>query len=289
VLPITRVSYTQQPGGGSDDLLLWLGGAGAGQVLQCSWASGAAAYAAAASTASSSASGAVTALGSSWSGRFRLTGTADGRVVVEAGSCSDCARATRTWEGSLHDAGHGAVRGLALAFDDSCLLSGAADGTLLLLANPLQQPGRPAAGEAGAAVNAGLPTLAAAAAAAAAAGDGAPQGAQTSELPEGGGLTLEEAKRAAQRDQQAATASAARQGLVAAVAALRDELAALLAHNAAQPLAAQVPQEALQLDAGACCQWCVLACVSVRLWRSWVAAAVADNLVGVAAAHTHTP
>jgi hypothetical protein len=138
----------------------------------------------------------------------------------------------------MHD---GRVTGLAMAFDDSCLISAAADGTLLLLANPLGPPVAPSPAPADA--NAGLPTLSAAAAAA----DGV-------DVSSGGvrqlELSLEEAKQAAQRDQQAATAAAARHQLLAAVCDLHQELAGLMREDAARPPAERLPADAFHLDQG---------------------------------------
>lgn len=146
----------------------------------------------------------------------------------------------RSWRCSLHDMHDGRVTGLALAFDDSCLISAAADGTLLLLANPLGPPAAPSAPPAD--VNAGLPALSTAAAA-----DGAAVGSGGVQPLE---LSLEEAKQAAQRDQQAATAAAARQQLLAAVCDLRQELARLMREDAARPPAERLPADAFHIDQG---------------------------------------
>lgn len=135
----------------------------------------------------------------------------------------------------MHD---GRVTGLAMAFDDSCLISAAADGTLLLLHNPLGPP--PASPSPPADANAGLPAAVQPAGlqtAGAAAGDGVP-------------LSLEEAKQAEQRDQQAASAAAARQQLLASVGALRQELAALMKADAARPPAERLPADAFHIDQG---------------------------------------
>jgi hypothetical protein len=132
-----------------------------------------------------------------------------------------------------------AVSALAMAFDDSCLISAARDGSLLLLSNPLelQQPGVPAETQAPQ-----LPTMAADAAAA-----GGP--ADASELQQDA-PSLEEARQAAQHSQQAAAAAAAREQLVAAVAVLRREHAALVADNSARPPGQQLPHHMLDIDAG---------------------------------------
>lgn len=138
----------------------------------------------------------------------------------------------------MHDMHYGSVSGLAMAFDDSCLFSAAADGTLLLAHNALGSAPSSAAAAAPLEPNAGLPTLADAAA-----GPGAAQVAA-------GPLSLEEAKQAAQRDQQAATAAAERHHLVSAVEVLRQELAALMKEDAARPRAEQLPAAAFHLDQG---------------------------------------
>lgn len=135
----------------------------------------------------------------------------------------------------MHD---GRVSGLAMAYDDSCLISAAADGTLLLLHNALGSAASSAAAAAPLEPNAGLPSLAHAAADTDAAHVGT------------GPLSLEEAKQAAQRDQQAATAAAERQHLVSAVDVLRHELAALMKEDAARPRAERLPAEAFHLDQG---------------------------------------
>lgn len=140
----------------------------------------------------------------------------------------------------MHD---GRVSGLAMAYDDSCLISAAADGTLLLVHNALGSAPSSAAAAAPLEPNAGLPSLAHAADTGAA---------QT------GPLSLEEAKQAAQRDQQAATAAAERQHLVSAVEVLRHELAALVKEDAARPHAERLPAEAFHLDQGG---WADSTCV----------------------------
>lgn len=131
-----------------------------------------------------------------------------------------------------------------MAFDDSVLISGAADGTLLLLHNPLGPPAVAAAAAAPQDPNAGLPTV-----------TGAAISAATSEAS-GVMLSLEEAKQATQRNQQAATAAAARQQLVGTVEALRQELEALMREDAARPPAERLPTEAFHLDQGGFMLWC---------------------------------
>lgn len=123
-----------------------------------------------------------------------------------------------------------------MAYDDSVLISGAADGTLLLLHNPLGPPAE-ATAAAPQDPNTGLPTVTGATSAAASEASGVP-------------LSLEEAKQATQRNQQAATAAAARQQLVGTVEALRQELAALMREDAARPPAERLPAEAFHLDQG---------------------------------------
>lgn len=148
----------------------------------------------------------------------------------------------------MHD---GRVTGLALAYDDSCLISAAADGTLLLLANSLGPHPSAAPPQPPLEPNAGLPTMAEAAATAATAATAAAispaaAGAAAASVP----LSLEEAKQAAQRNQQAATAAAARQQLVSAVEVLRQELAGLMREGAGRPPAERVPGEAFHVDEG---------------------------------------
>jgi len=155
----------------------------------------------------------------------------------------------------MHD---GRVTGLALSYDDSCLISAAADGTLLLLANSLGPHPSAAPPQPPLEPNAGLPTMAEAAAAATAAsaaaiaataataGVTAAAAAAAASVP----LSLEEAKQAAQRNQQAATAAAARQQLVSAVEVLRQELAGLMREDAGRPPAERVGPEAFHVDEG---------------------------------------
>lgn len=154
-----------------------------------------------------------------------------------------------------------------MAFDDSALISAAADGTLLLLNNPLGAPiGTTAAAAAPQEPNAGLPTMAGdavsgAAAATAAVGSSGSSAASITAAAiaatdsSGVPLSLEEAKQAAQRDQQAATAAAARQQLVGAVEVLRQELAQLMREDAARPAAERLPAEAFEVDAGVLLLW----------------------------------
>jgi Ni/Co efflux regulator RcnB len=145
----------------------------------------------------------------------------------------------RHWQCPLHGMRGSALSALAMAFDDSCLISAARDGSLLLLSNPLQQqsPGGSAVQQA--------PQLSSMAADAAAAGGQA-------DAPDlqADALSLEEARQAAQHSQQAAAAAAAREQLVAAVAVLRREHAALVAENSAWPPGQQLPRHMLEIDAG---------------------------------------
>eukprot|EP00878_Enallax_costatus_P018908 GHUV01019931.1.p1 GENE.GHUV01019931.1~~GHUV01019931.1.p1 ORF type:complete len:189 (+),score=57.35 GHUV01019931.1:1925-2491(+) len=133
----------------------------------------------------------------------------------------------------MHD---GRVTAAASSFDDSCIISAAADGTLLLLSNPLAaNSGPPAPAQA----NMSLPTISQDSA-------GWPEAADISATSP----TLEEAKQSAQRNMQAAAAAAAREQLVAAVDSMRREYAALMAENEARRQGEQVPQHMLELDAG---------------------------------------
>lgn len=127
-----------------------------------------------------------------------------------------------------------------MAFDDSCFISAAKDGSLLLLSNPLHP--QPAEAANAAAQDLQLPSMAADAAAAGGLAD-APDLQQ--DAP-----SLEEARQAAQHSQQAAAAAAAREQLVAAVAVLRREHAALVAENNAWPPGQQLPRHMLDIDAG---------------------------------------
>lgn len=132
------------------------------------------------------------------------------------------------------------VTALAMAFDDSCFISAASDGSLFMLSNALG-PAPPAAAVEEE-LDRQLPSMAA---------DAAATGEQIdcADLPPGA-QSLEEAKQAEQRDQQAAAAAAAREQLVAAVAAMRREHAALVADNEARPPGQRVPQHMLEVDAG---------------------------------------
>lgn len=133
----------------------------------------------------------------------------------------------------MHD---GSVTAVAMSFDDSCIISAAADGALLLLSNPLAATNNPSA-PSQALVS--LPTIQQDAA-------GQPEAADiTITSP-----TLEEAKQAAQHNMQAAAAAAAREQLVAAVDSMRKEYAAMVAENAARHHGEQVPKHMLALDAG---------------------------------------
>lgn len=134
----------------------------------------------------------------------------------------------------MHD---GQVTAVAMAHDDSCLISAASDGTLMLLSNPLA-PGNHTAAAADLA-DRKLPTMSQDAAGQAEIADSTASS-----------LTLEEAKQAAQRNMQAAAAAAAREQLVAAMEAMRKEYAALVAANNARGPGERVPQHMLEVDAG---------------------------------------
>jgi len=131
----------------------------------------------------------------------------------------------------MHD---GRVRALTVAHDDSCLVSAADDGTLLLLSNPLQPAGSvsgPQADE--------LPSVA----------EEAIASGGLVEVPDlsPSAPTLEEAKQAAQANHQAAAAAAAHQSLVAAVERLRQQMDTVIADNARRPAGERVPQHMLEL------------------------------------------
>ncbi|KAF8073262.1 ABCG35 [Scenedesmus sp. PABB004] len=229
-LPITLAAYKP---GDSSRFLLWVGGQGAGQVLESCWS-----QAGPLSSSRVMSGAAVTAAASSCSGRYALVGSADGVVRLEGRDTSGGADG-RHWQHALHDMHDGRVTGLALAYDDSCLLSAASDGTLLVLANPLEPAAAPGASPAP--LDEQLPTMA--------------QDAAAGGLPDAPDLapaapSLEEAKQAAQLGRQAEAAASARAALVAAVEDMRREHAALLADNAARPPGERVPEHMLQLDAG---------------------------------------
>lgn len=149
--------------------------------------------------------------------------------------------ACRYWQSTLHDMHEGYVTGLAMAYDDSCIVSAAADGTVLLIHNPLGPSAAAQTVPQPAAPNDGLPSMSEVK-------DTLNPGVTTVDpQPQ---LSLEEAKQAAHQHQQAATAAAARQQLVVAVEGLRRDLAGLMRENAARPPCQRLPAEAFHLDPG---------------------------------------
>lgn len=148
----------------------------------------------------------------------------------------------RLWRCALHEMRDGCVTAVCMAFDDTCLLTAASDGTLFVLQNPFSSAMSTEVGS----VDIRLPTMAEDAALWAEAED------IDSEAP-----TLEEEKQAAQRSMHTASATSARNQLEAAVAALRVEQAALVAANDANKVWQQVAQPMLNLDTGmqapSCC------------------------------------
>lgn len=133
----------------------------------------------------------------------------------------------------MHD---GRVTAVAMAYDDSCFISAASDGTLLLLTNPLAAEACTSAAEL---TDIKLPLVSEDAA-------GQPEAQDI----DAASLTLEEAKKAAQRSMQEAAEAAAREQLVAAVKAMREEYAAVVAANSSCRSGERVPQHMLELDTG---------------------------------------
>jgi hypothetical protein len=149
--------------------------------------------------------------------------------VPHTGALSCSAPRPRCWQSRLLDIQSGGVSALALAFDDSLLLSAGRDGSLLVTNNGLaaddgsRQAGQPPQ----------LPSLASA---------GVPEAADLSAAA----ATFEELKQAASADARAVQAAQAREGLRAEFAALRDELTALL-----QADRGHLPRSAFTIDPGA--------------------------------------
>ena len=134
-----------------------------------------------------------------------------------------------------------------MAYDDSVLLSAAADGSLVVVAvNELMQactqPPPAAAG-----CNP-LPLLAECSVR------------EAADLVSGA-HSLEAAKRAAAVDATACQATLARQALATEFEALRCELRELVAANAVAPKGHQLARAAFTVDAGACCQVHVTICL----------------------------
>lgn len=142
-------------------------------------------------------------------------------------------RPPRSWEARLHDMQTGAVTGLAMAYDDSALISASQDGCLMVVSNPLKQ------GSGG-----GQPGLAAALPAMSAAGVPAAE-----DLADGA-LSFEQSKQAAMADAVAAQAARARQGLRGEFDALRGELESLLAANNSAPAGHKLQRSAFTIDPG---------------------------------------
>jgi hypothetical protein len=138
----------------------------------------------------------------------------------------------RCWQERLHDMQHGALCGVAAAFDDSLLISAARDGSLLITRNGLVASSAPSVP---AALAAALPAVEAV-------------GAVRDIGPDA--LTFEESKQAAAANAVAARAAEARQQLAAEFGALRGELQELLAANAASAPAHRLPRGAFTLDPG---------------------------------------
>lgn len=129
----------------------------------------------------------------------------------------------------------GSVRHLAMSFDDSCFLSAAQDGSLVVLQNGL--PGAPGGQQPGQAPPL-APMLSAGVEAAQDLGNGA--------------LSFEEGRQAAVADALATQAAEAKQGLRSEFEAVRSELRQLLATNAARPAGQRLPRSAFSIDPGEC-------------------------------------
>ena len=133
----------------------------------------------------------------------------------------------------------GGVTGLAMAFDDTAVISAAQDGSILVVNYPLAQG--PAALPQFTMEH--LPTMAAA---------GVPS---VEDLGQGA-PSFEDDKQAAVADAIAAQAAKARQGLLGEFDTLREELQALLAVNSTRPAGHQLPRSAFSIDPGeASCSW----------------------------------
>lgn len=218
---------------------------------------------------------ALTVLSISVSARYSLLGGQDGSVCIKDNThgcvcswlasslhCTDhdnaqqkwwvicCAHAASpmpwlhcraVWQAPLHNIHCGGVSALVMAHDESVLVSGARDGTLLLVTNPLAQGCGECTGNELPGV---LPSMAE---------DAAADGHALVDVPDlsGDAPTLEEASRAAVQNAQARSAAEARHELLATLSALRVEFAALCSSNKAAPPGERVSTLDLQLDTGA--------------------------------------
>lgn len=146
-------------------------------------------------------------------------------------------RAHRSWEATLHDHRGGRVTGLALieGTGEPCLLSAAADGSLLLLGAPLPLPN--SAGDA-AVEEVPLPALEE---------EGQPEAA---DITDPHAPSLEEAAALEVASRVAAAAEGARGAMLARVAGLRAQLQALQETNGAAAPGAQLPRDAFAVDPG---------------------------------------
>lgn len=129
-----------------------------------------------------------------------------------------------------------------MAWDDSCFLSGAADGSLVVVTNHLAAAATAAAASrqavrGAAEVGALLPPLVSL------------SGCEGQDLAPGA-PSLEQEKAAAAADAVASEAAGARVALSAQVGALRAELAQLIAANEAAPPGRQLPHVLFRVDPG---------------------------------------
>lgn len=165
------------------------------------------------------------------SGLYVVSGAASGSVRVEQHGQNQC------WEATLHDGHTGGVSCATLSYDDTHLLSAARDGTLLVMelgrcCTSRHLPLPPG-------TNSGvLPSLASY---------------NVPEVPDIIGVdapTLEEAAAVAAQGAAVSDANAVKDAMRNEVAALRGELAALLAVNAGLSPCQQLPHDAFTVDPG---------------------------------------
>lgn len=137
------------------------------------------------------------------------------------------------WEGDVHSMVSGAVSALALSFDGKYVISGARDGSMLVMESFLP-------GADGDALDGDVEHLPAV-------GDNPCVAAE--DFP-AGALTEEEKKRQAQRDAEAAAAESKKRSIRDEVASIRQQLAAIQRDNDAASKAERIDAHLLEVDPG---------------------------------------
>lgn len=233
VLEVLTCSYV--PGDAASGFRVTMSGYGAGSVWRCTWGEAdGETPAEPVPEFKTPTTGPTSFFGYSASGNYQLMGTADGVVRVQPTSSPFGSPEGRYWQACLHDMLDGRVTAVAMSFDESYLLSAAADGTLYLQEAKIEGKSPATPSPSG---SESLTTLA----------DAAAPAADITSISE---YTIEEAKQKAEQDALVAAAEAKKMGVREQLQQIRAEFEALMAANAAKPEAERLPRSAFEIDVG---------------------------------------